>query len=67
MKISMSAIDRCSKPQNVEGWLPLRSVFYKIDRIHPFDIHNSIFDIRFFKVSFSIKLADFQASGGAET
>jgi hypothetical protein len=31
-----------------------------------FDIHYSIFDIRFFRVSFSIKLAAFQASGGAE-
>jgi hypothetical protein len=30
-----------------------------------FDIHYSIFDIRFFKVSFSIRLAAFQASGGA--
>jgi hypothetical protein len=37
-----------------------------------FDIHDSIFDIRFFyklrkaEVSFSIKLTAFQASGGAE-
>jgi hypothetical protein len=30
-----------------------------------FDIHDSIFDIRFFKVSFPIRLAVFLASGGA--
>jgi hypothetical protein len=30
-----------------------------------FDIHDSIFDIRFFKVSFSIRLAAFQVRGGA--
>jgi hypothetical protein len=53
----------------------LRSVFFKIDRstqkltagrIHYFDIRHSSFDIRFFKVSFSIRLAAIQASGGAE-
>jgi hypothetical protein len=37
-----------------------------MDRIHPFDIRHSLFDIRFFKVSFSIKLAAFKASGWAE-
>jgi len=31
-----------------------------------FDIHYSIFDIRFFRVSFSIKLAAAVARGGAE-
>jgi len=31
-----------------------------------FDIHYSIFDIRFFRVSFSIKLVTFQASVGAD-
>ena len=41
--------------------------FYKIDRIHSFDIHYSTFDIRFFKVSFKIRLAAFQAGGGADT
>jgi hypothetical protein len=30
-----------------------------------FDIHDSIFDIRFFKVSFPIRLAVFLASGSA--
>jgi hypothetical protein len=54
----------------------LRSVFFKIDRstqklttgrIPYFDIRYSLFDIRFFRVSFSIKLAVFQASGGAYT
>ncbi len=55
---------------NVEGWFRFaQSFFYNLDRIHSFDIdiHYSIFDIRFFKVSFSIRLAAFQASGGAET
>jgi hypothetical protein len=37
----------------------------KIDRIPYFDIHYSIFDIRFFRVSFSIRLTAFQASGDA--
>jgi hypothetical protein len=64
------------EPQNVEVWFRFaQSFFYKIDRstqklttgrIHYFDIHYSIFDIRFFKVSFSIRLAAFQARGGAE-
>jgi len=31
-----------------------------------FDIHDSIFDIRFFRVSSSIKLAAFQASGAPD-
>ena len=35
-------------------------------RIHYFDIRHSSFDIRFFKVSFSIRLVAIQASGGAE-
>ena len=39
--------------------------FFKIDRIHHFDIHYSIFVIRFFKVSFPIRLAVFLARGGA--
>jgi hypothetical protein len=34
---------------NVEGWFRFaQSFFYKIDRIHYFDIHYSLFDIRFF-------------------
>jgi hypothetical protein len=37
-----------------------------MDRIHYFDIHYSIFDIRFFRVSFSIKPAALAASGSAE-
>jgi len=32
-------------------------ILYKIDRIPYFDIHYSIFDIRFFKVSFLIRPA----------
>jgi hypothetical protein len=39
------------------------SLFFKMDRIHYFDIRHSLFDIRFFRVSSSIKLAAFQASG----
>jgi hypothetical protein len=41
--------------------------FYRMDRIHSFEIRHSVFDIRFFKVSFSIKLTAFWASGGADT
>jgi hypothetical protein len=44
----------------------LCSIFFKIDRIHYFDIRHSLFDILFFKVSFSIKLAAFQTSGWVE-
>jgi hypothetical protein len=55
------------EPQNVEVWFRFAQSFFKIDRIHYFDIHYSIFDIRFFRVSFSIRLAAFQASGGADT
>ena len=41
------------------------NLFIKIDRIHSFDIRHSLFDIRFFKVSFSIRPAVFLASGAA--
>jgi len=47
----------------------LCSVFYKKTTKYlpsTFDIHYSIFDIRVFKFPFSIKLAAFQAGGGAE-
>jgi hypothetical protein len=47
----------------------LRSVYFiKSIEFLPstFDIQYSIFDIRFFRVSFSIKLAAFLASGWAE-
>ena len=47
----------------------LRSIFFiKSTEYIPstFHIHYSIFDIRFFKVFFSIKLAAFQARGNAE-
>ena len=50
---------------NAEGWGRYALSFFKIDRIHHFDIHDSIFDIRFFRVSFTIRLAAVQASGGA--
>jgi len=44
-----------------------RSLFKWTEFIHStFDIHDSKFDILFFRVSFSIKLAAFQASGRAE-
>ena len=52
-----------------------QSFFYKIDRstqklttgrIHYFDIRYSLFDIRFFKVSFWIRLATFQIVGWVE-
>jgi len=51
--------------QRVES---LRSISFnkKIEHIpSTFDIHYSIFDIRFFRVSISIKLAAVQASGAA--
>jgi hypothetical protein len=63
------------EPQNFEGWFRFAQSFFKIDRstqklttgrIHPFDIQHSLFDIRFFRISFSIRLAAFQASGGAD-
>ena len=57
------------EPQNFEGWNRFAQSFLKrteyITSI--FDIHYSIFDIRFFKVPLSIKLTAFQASGGPET
>jgi hypothetical protein len=57
------AEQRTAECRRVES---LCSVFFKIDRIHYFDIRHSTFDIRFFRVSFSIKLAVFLASGWAE-
>jgi hypothetical protein len=64
---------RTAEPQNIEyrmskgGFAPLSHFFYKIDRIHSFDIHYSIFDIRFFKVSFLDQTGLFTASGWADT
>jgi hypothetical protein len=43
----------------------LLSLFNKIDRMPYFDIRYSLIDIRFFKISFSIKLAVFQGCGNA--
>ena len=43
----------------------LREIFFKTDRIHLFDVRCWTFDVRRSSVSFSIKLAAFQASGGA--
>jgi len=53
---------------NVEGRNRFALAFLKLTEYIPskFDIHYSIFDIRFFKVSLSIRLAAFQARGGAE-
>jgi len=65
-----------SEPQNrrimnrrisKEGIATLVLFLAKIDRIPSFDRRHSLFDIRFFKVSFSIRLAAFQAGGGAGT
>jgi hypothetical protein len=42
-----------------------REIFFKIDRIHSFDVRCWMFDVRRSSVSFSIRLAAFQASGGA--
>ena len=41
---------------NAEGWSRCALSFFKIDRIHHFDIRHSLFDIRFFRVSFPIRL-----------
>jgi hypothetical protein len=35
------------EPQNVEGWNRFAQSFFKIDRIHYFDIRHSLFDIRY--------------------
>ena len=51
---------------NAEGWSRCALSFFKIDRIHHFDIRHSLFDIRFFKVSFLIKLTAYSAGGLAE-
>jgi hypothetical protein len=55
---------------NVEGRNRFAHSFFKKDRIPYFDppaAEHSLFDIRFFRVSFSIRLAAFQASIWAET
>ena len=41
---------------NAEGWSRCALSFFKIDRIHHFDIRHSLFDIRFFRVFFPIRL-----------
>jgi hypothetical protein len=55
------------EPQNVEGWNRFAQSFFRIDRIHYFDIRHSLFDIRYslFRVSFPIRLAVFLVRGGA--
>jgi hypothetical protein len=74
LQVARTANRRMSniEPQNVEGWFRFAQSFYKTDRstqklttgrIHPFDIRHSIFDIRFSRVSLSIRLAAFQAGG----
>jgi hypothetical protein len=44
----------------------LREIFFKTDRIHSLDVRCWTFDVGRSLVSFPIKLAAFQASGGAE-
>ena len=58
---------RISNRRITKAGIASLSLFIKLLEYLPstFDIHDSIFDIRFFKVSFSIKLAAFQASGAA--
>lgn len=51
-------------PKVVES---LYSVFLKIDRIHYFDIRYSLIDIRFFRASFSIRLAAPPTNGDTDT
>jgi hypothetical protein len=45
----------------------LREIFFKTDRMHSFDVRCWTFDVGRSSVSFSISLAAFQASGGADT
>ena len=53
--------------RNAEGWSRYALSFFKIDRIPPFDTcpleEDSLFDIRFFKVSFTINRAAPMVSG----
>jgi hypothetical protein len=51
------------------AWIKQRIAGYRITNFEGWNtfLQHSIFDIRFFRVSFSIKLAAFQASGWAET
>jgi hypothetical protein len=69
---------RNSEPQNIEYRTAqfrsedsLRSVFFKIDRIHHFDIRYSVFDIRYSIFAFSQFLLrsdwTLAARGGAHT
>jgi len=63
---------RTAEPKNIEyrmskGGIAALGLFYKIDRIPSFDIRYSVFDIRFFRVSFSIKLAVFLPAAGLNT
>ncbi len=47
MKLQVAGTANCRisniEPQNVEGWFRFAQSFFKIDRMHPFDIHYSIF------------------------
>jgi hypothetical protein len=45
----------------------LREIFFKIDRIHSFDVRCWTFDVRRSSIASLIKLAGFQAGGGTET
>jgi len=60
---------KTSEPQNVEGWFRFAQSFFKIDRIHPFDIRHSLFDIRYslFQSFFFDQTGRFQARGWADT
>ncbi|CAB1081596.1 hypothetical protein D1AOALGA4SA_9244 [Olavius algarvensis Delta 1 endosymbiont] len=48
-EISLKANRRTAEYRisNVEGWNRFAQSFYKIDRIHSFDIRHSLFDIRY--------------------
>jgi hypothetical protein len=73
---SIAGLSSYSEPQNIEfrtaecrSVVSLCSVLLikKTEYLtSTFDIHYSIFDIRFFRVSSTIRLAAFQAGGGAE-
>ena len=75
-RITNRSLRRAQSCRISKGGIPTLYLFYKIDRstqklttgrIHSFDIRHSLFDIRFFKVSFSIRPAVFLVGGWTDT
>jgi hypothetical protein len=63
----MTNEERWNRSRSAGACAACREIFFKIDRIHSFDIQYSLFDILFFKVSFSVKLVFSAASSWADT